>query len=56
MNLIVCDENCRHQKEGYCTLNQITRLTGDTRAKCGYFEDIGNNCPPPNMTQPNPYQ
>lgn len=40
MNLIVCDQNCRHQQEGYCTLNCITRLTRDTRAKCGYYEDV----------------
>lgn len=38
MSLIVCDEACKHQKEGYCTLNHITRLTGEVTAKCGYYE------------------
>lgn len=37
MNLICCDQNCRHQKEGYCTLNQITQLTSSPQGGCGYF-------------------
>lgn len=58
MNLIVCGENCRHQREGYCALDNITRLTKDTRAKCGYYEDLDNwtedppvNCQPPPSTE-----
>lgn len=38
MSLIVCDQKCRHQKEGYCCLEQISHLTSDTNATCGYFE------------------
>lgn len=38
MNLIVCDQNCKRQKDGYCTLNQITSLSGSASDKCGYFE------------------
>lgn len=38
MSLIACDQNCKHQEEGYCTLNRIARLTGSNAAKCGYYE------------------
>ena len=37
MNLIPCDQGCKHQQEGYCTLNHIASLTSNTGAKCGYF-------------------
>lgn len=37
MNLIVCDQQCKHQQEGYCTLNHISSLTADSNNKCGYF-------------------
>lgn len=40
MNMIVCDQHCRHQEEGYCTLNQIARLSNDASTKCGYFEAL----------------
>lgn len=38
MSLIVCAENCRHQSDGYCQLNHITSLSGNTGANCGYYE------------------
>lgn len=38
MNMIICDQNCRHQNEGYCGLNHIAQITNDINAKCGYFE------------------
>lgn len=37
MNLIACDQNCRHQEDGYCTLNQISALSSDTGRNCGYY-------------------
>lgn len=45
MNLIFCDQNCLHQEEGYCALNQITQLTGDPYARCGYFQALVDNPP-----------
>lgn len=41
MSLIVCAQDCRHQSEGYCALNQITSLSSNSKAKCGYYEKIG---------------
>lgn len=38
MNLIACDQNCRHQQDGYCALNHITRLTAGLSDTCGYYE------------------
>ena len=40
MSLIVCAQDCRHQSDGYCALNQITSLSGNSEAKCGYYEKI----------------
>ena len=38
MNLIPCDQGCQHQKEGYCTLDNISQLTNyEPDAHCGYF-------------------
>lgn len=37
MNLICCDQKCLYQKEGYCTLNEITQLTKSPQGGCGYF-------------------
>lgn len=45
MSLIVCDQRCRHQQEGYCALNQVTQLTGLPGAKCGYFEEPQTEAP-----------
>lgn len=45
MNVITCNEKCRHQNQGYCGLNHITQLTGKADAegdKCGYFEPFGD--------------
>jgi hypothetical protein len=38
MSLIVCSEPCRHQKDGYCALDSITRLTNGASTVCGYYE------------------
>jgi len=37
LNLIICDQHCQHQQEGYCTLNYISSITNDSGAKCGYY-------------------
>ena len=43
MNLIVCAQDCMHQSEGYCALNQITSLSTNNEAKCGYYEKSTDN-------------
>ena len=40
MSLIVCAQDCRHQSEGYCNLNQVISLSGSNQAKCGYYEKL----------------
>ena len=41
MNLIVCAQDCRHQNDGYCVLNQITSLSSvSSEAKCGYYQKL----------------
>lgn len=39
MNLIICDQNCRHKQDGYCALNHVSQLTDSKESKCGYFEE-----------------
>lgn len=39
MNLIACGENCRHQKDGYCILDDLTCARNTLEgSKCAYFE------------------
>ena len=40
MSLIVCAQDCRHQSEGYCKLNQVISLSGSNQAKCGYYQKL----------------
>lgn len=40
MSLIVCAQDCCHQSDGYCELNQITSLSSNNQAKCGYYEKV----------------
>ena len=40
MSLIACAQDCRHQSEGYCKLNQVISLSGSNQAKCGYYERL----------------
>jgi hypothetical protein len=37
LNMILCDKQCRHQKEGYCLLEDISSLTGILGEPCGYY-------------------
>lgn len=39
MNMILCDENCRHQKDGYCCLEEWGKLTDALSSPCCYFEE-----------------
>lgn len=40
MNMIMCGEQCRHQKDGYCALNDLTHADSAVSSKCKYFEPI----------------
>lgn len=37
MNIILCDENCVHQKEGYCNLTYLQYVANSSRNSCPYF-------------------
>lgn len=38
MNLILCSENCKHQKDGYCCLDEYGRVTDVISSPCVYFD------------------
>lgn len=38
MNLIICGEDCKHQKEGYCCLEDIAKITDAVTTSCCYYE------------------
>lgn len=45
MNFILCNEKCKHQKEGYCGLEgsaKITNAVTSSRSGCCYYEGIQN--------------
>lgn len=37
MNIVTCSENCRYQKDGYCTLEELDHAA-DSSVSCRYFE------------------
>lgn len=37
MNIVVCTEECSHQKDGCCMLEDLTLPCGDPAAPCKYF-------------------
>ncbi len=41
MNIISCGENCRHQTDGYCMLEDLTHAEADASMKCRYFSPRG---------------
>lgn len=38
MGIIACSEDCKHQKDGYCNLENAAKIT-NTEKKCPYFEN-----------------
>jgi hypothetical protein len=38
MNLIICNENCKHQQDGYCSLEGGAKITNALSAPCCYYE------------------
>ncbi|MCL2036048.1 MAG: hypothetical protein FWG83_01505 [Oscillospiraceae bacterium] len=38
MNMIICNEKCRHQKDGYCGLNGVAQITNALASPCCYYE------------------
>ncbi|MCL2108454.1 MAG: hypothetical protein FWH20_03800 [Oscillospiraceae bacterium] len=43
MNLIICNESCRHQKEGYCGLEGSSQITNALASPCCYYESAGKS-------------
>lgn len=41
MNMIVCSERCRWQKDGLCTLSELSRGAGASK-DCCYFAPDNN--------------
>ncbi|MDR2531672.1 MAG: hypothetical protein LBC82_02395 [Oscillospiraceae bacterium] len=39
MNLIICNESCRHQKDGYCCLEGSSQITNALASPCCYYEE-----------------
>lgn len=39
MNLILCSENCKHQKDGYCCLEEYGAITDVISSPCAYFDE-----------------
>lgn len=38
MNMIMCSECCRWQKDGLCTLDDLTHAGSPSGSGCRYFE------------------
>ena len=38
MNMIVCANDCRYQKDGYCTLEGRAVITNAVSSPCCYYE------------------
>jgi hypothetical protein len=38
MNFILCNEKCRHQKDGYCSLEGAAQVTNALASPCRYCE------------------
>ena len=44
MNFILCNEKCKHQKDGYCSLEgsaKITNAVTSSKSGCCYYEENG---------------
>ncbi|MCL2019689.1 MAG: hypothetical protein FWG70_08025 [Oscillospiraceae bacterium] len=39
MNLIICNEGCRHQRDGYCCLEGSSQITNALASPCCYYEE-----------------
>jgi hypothetical protein len=42
MNMIVCGNNCRYQKDGYCCLEGRAVITNAVSTPCCYYESTGS--------------
>lgn len=38
MNLIACDKNCKHQRDGYCALSGIGAIASTAESDCCYYD------------------
>lgn len=51
MNMVLCGEACRWQKDGQCTLNDLSKpVSGKTVAGCRYFEEAAKEPAPESET------
>ncbi|MCL1823585.1 MAG: hypothetical protein FWG44_05220 [Oscillospiraceae bacterium] len=54
MNLIICNEKCRHQTDGYCCLEGSSQITNALASPCCYYEDKSDSKSKQN-DEKNPY-
>lgn len=40
MNMIICSENCKHQKDGYCCLEGEMYVTNALSSPCRYYKKV----------------
>jgi len=46
MNMVLCGEACRWQKDGQCTLDDLSKaVSGKIFAGCRYFEEAAKAAP-----------
>jgi hypothetical protein len=48
MNMIICNEKCRHQQEGYCGLTGTAQITNALASPCCYYEATSKATPKKN--------
>ena len=56
MNMIICNEKCRHQKEGYCALNGTAQITNALASPCCYYEASSSRLPNPPQDNRDPFK
>lgn len=39
MNIILCDKNCKYQKDGYCNLKFPSSITNSNNDECVFFSN-----------------
>ena len=40
MNMIFCNASCKHQKDGYCVLENAELVSNNANKDCCFFEPV----------------
>ena len=49
MNMIICNEKCLHQRDGYCALTGKAQITNALASPCCYYENDAKGKSPPSF-------